>query len=333
MTTLDLATAVGRGPVLTVNRRLSAWLVEEHDRHMVSMGALVWERPDILPFGAWLASHLGSLGLETRVLSAGQHRLLWERVIAEDCAGKHRGLIGVASCARLAQEAQKLLADFRCDIDSDRDSEDVRAFLRWRADWERRARGSDWLGPHQIPGLVLEGFRSGHLQVPECLTLAGFDTVDPVIRELLAVLEGHGCTVTRLELAGPQSQPRVVAADDPNDEAHRCAIWVRQCLERDPDARIGIVVPRLDEYRSMLAEHLAAELDPAGCLDPVRSLPINFSLGTSLADEGVVHLALALLAVGQQVELDRVGLLLRSPFLRGGQAEGGSRAVVDRNLR
>ncbi|RMF47838.1 MAG: hypothetical protein D6751_01800 [Deltaproteobacteria bacterium] len=33
------------------------------------------------------------------------------------------------------------------------------------------------------------------------------------------------------------------------------------------------------------------------------------------------------------MELDRVGLLLRSPFLRGGQAEGGSRAVVDRNLR
>ncbi|GAB4179582.1 MAG: PD-(D/E)XK nuclease family protein [Geothermobacteraceae bacterium] len=333
MIAIDLATAVERGPVLTVNRRLSAWLVEEYDRLMASTGALAWDRPEILPFGAWLTSHLSPLGLETRVLSAAQHRILWEQVIAEDCAGLQRGLVGIASCARLALEAQKLLADFCCDIDSARGSEDVQAFLRWRVDWERRAREGNWLGPHQAPGLILEGFRSGRLPVPGGLTLAGFDTIDPVIQELLAALEGHGCTVARLDLTGPQSQPHVLPADDPNDEANRCAIWVRQCLERNPDARIGIVVPRLDEYRSLLVEHLAAELDPAGCLDPGRTLPVNFSLGTSLADEGAVYLALALFAFGQQVEIDRVGLLLRSPFLRGGQGEVSYRAALDRILR
>lgn len=333
MTEIDLLQAVQQGPVLTVNRRLRAWLAEEYDRRMVQAGRQVWNRPEILPAGAWLMQQLQQADPDRRILTPVQHELLWQQIIAEDSRAQGAPLVGTVSCARLALEAQQLLGEYCCDIDSDWGSDDVRAFLRWRSIWQERVGKEGWHGPHQVGELVLKLLEQNRLAPPEAVTLAGFDTMTPVFERLLKVLEERGCRVCQLETPRGVSEPVVVSANDPDDEIGRCATWVRQVLDANPDVRIGIVVPRLEDYRAPLLHGLQAELAPASCLLPDSEAPVNISLGTSLADEGVVFLALTLFGLKHEVELGTVGLLLRSPFLTGGRTEAFLRAQLDRDLR
>jgi len=127
-----------------------------------------------------------------------------------------------------------------------------------------------------------------------------------------------------------------VALEDAAEEAASMARWVRQRLETNPHARIGVVVPDLTARRQALCRALDAVLVP-GIRRPgeeARSRPYNVTLGLPLADEPLVQTALQLLALatGRQ-PFEEVMRLLRSPYLAGWETESGRRALLDRQLR
>ncbi|TYP00290.1 putative DNA repair protein [Geothermobacter ehrlichii] len=322
--------------VLTVNRRLAGWLTAEFDRRMQQQGRSLWPRPAILPLKAWIAGCIGTLGLEGRVLSERQVLRLWEEVIEEDLSA-HAGLslLRIAASARQAAEAQRLLLSHEVRNWDSQASEECRVFARWLSRWEQKAGERGWLSLHHLPALLIEALHRGRIEPPSRLYLAGFDSLEPVYERLMDVLRRAGCDV---EVEPPPEQVpqggyRLCRAADPDDEVRQCARWVRFCLERQPDSRIGIVVPRLDEYRGRLQNALLAELDAAGCLQPDRMAPVNFSLGLPLDREGPVRAALTLVGLGGQVELADISWLLRSPFVRGGDEERQERARLDLVLR
>jgi probable DNA repair protein len=121
---------------------------------------------------------------------------------------------------------------------------------------------------------------------------------------------------------------------DMADEVRTCARWARLRLERDPRAKVGVVVPRLGEYQGPIERIFRAELDPASCLS-AGDAPDAFtlSLGTPLAREGLIHAALRILAVSDPLHLEDIGWLLRTPYLGGADTEGLARASADRALR
>jgi len=338
MTMVDraLETAAAGGLVLTVNRRLAGWLTTEFDRRMLQQGHSLWPRPDILPLQAWIAGCSRSLALEERVLSERQALRLWEEVIENDLAA-HAGLslLRITASARQAAEAQRLLLSHEVRDWDAQASEECRVFARWLHRWEERAARRGWLSLYHLPALLIEALQEGRFAPPSRLFLAGFDSLEPVILRLLAVLRRLGCDV-EIEQPSQQAPPagyRLCRAADPEDEVRRCARRVRYWLERQPDSRIGIVVPRLDAYRSRLHGALLAELDASGSLYPERGAPVNFSLGLPLDREGPVRAALTLIGLTGQVELADVGWLLRSPFVRGGREERLERARFDLVLR
>ena len=62
--------------------------------------------------------------------------------------------------------------------------------------------------------------------------------------------------------------------------------------------------------------------------------PYNLSLGRPLADYPVIHAAFAILGLEKKtVELEDLGVLLRSPFLGGAETEMIARAQLDAHLR
>jgi probable DNA repair protein len=323
------------GGVLTVNKRLARQLVRRYDQQQVDDGLTVWPTPAILSLDAWTMRLLQQLRMENRLLTDAQSQHLWEEIVTKDVTAAGRDLLQVPQAARRASEAHRLLSDYLIDFTVIEADEDHLAFLRWRKAWQERLRRESWLDRADIMPTVTAALATGQCQPPSAVVLAGFDELSPVVRRLCAALEERGCRVTLWEPSvAPAANLTRHGASDRLDEVRSCARWVRLRLEHNPRTRVGVVVPRLADYQGLIERIFRAELDPPGCLT-LDAGPESFSLslGTPLADEGVVRAALRLLSVVEPIRLEDIGWLLRSPYLGGARPEGAERARADRLLR
>ena len=120
------------------------------------------------------------------------------------------------------------------------------------------------------------------------------------------------------------------------DEVNAAARWARRLLELNPHARIGIVVPALTEQRARVVRIFDEVLVPDALLPAttITMRPYNLSLGLPLSDYPLVRSALLILDLAQgRLPLEKIGALLRSPFLFGADAEMTRRALLDAHIR
>ena len=332
----DLFDAVRDGAtVLTVNKRLARHLLRGYDQAQVASGLTVWPAAPILSLDAWVLRQFQGLDAAGTLLSDAQCQYLWEEIIAADSAAAGRDLLQRAQTASRAREAHRLLTAYLVEVKEAEAEEDHLAFLRWRRRWEARRQAGNYLDRADLLPVVTAAIAGGTCQTPSRLILAGFDDLTPAIRALCAAIEQRGGMIERWD---PQPFPDAAVARqhaaDMAEEVRSCARWVREQLERNPAARVGVVVPNLAEYQGLLERTFRAELTPSACLsldDGPGS--VTFSLGTPLANEGVVRTALRLLGVQELLRLDEISWLLRSPYLGGSRAEAAARARADRDLR
>lgn len=324
--------------VLTANQRQTAQLRADYDRRQRA-GHAVWETLDVLPWEVWLQRLWADLtlldGTAPLLLTPLQERLLWERIIAESPQGD--ALIQPAPAARRAQAAWQLLYAYGQSLPSAGEpvSDEVRAFGDWAQRFQQRCRQGGWLDRGRLASELLA--RVAALPLVRSLLLVGFDELTPVQRELLQALVKRGCRVVEEPQDTAAATAQRVACRDTADELRLAARWARAWLEREPRARIGIVVPDLAALRAPLARALEDCLSPGAVVPGAARAPwFNISLGRRLSDYALVEDALTLLEFGaarEGLDTERVGRLLRSPFLAGGESEAGARACLDARLR
>ncbi len=321
--------------VLTVNDRLSRYLAQEYDREQQRQGLQAWLRPDILSLSAWFSRCQPLLPGTPLFLNNSQLQHVWETIIESDSKRCDNPLLQVPQTARRALQAHQLLTRYAAQFGADEAAEDHRAFLRWRKAWQDEAAKQGWHDPVELPWLLAEAVTRGLVEMPANIVLAGFDEVTPDLSHLQAVLEKRGTTV-----ATWHSQPclavqrqRVTAADAA-DEVSQCGRWIRLLLTGNPAARIGVVAPQLDAYRTLVERLFCAELEPAHVLAGEEMAQVfNLSLGQSLDREGVIQAALRLLRLAMRVNQDEISWLLCTPYLGKAVAENAGRAQLDRELR
>lgn len=323
--------------VLTANQRQAAQLRAEHDRRQRATGP-VWESPDILPWDAWLQRLWSQLTLadETAplLLTPLQERLLWERVIAESRFGE--ALLQPAPAARLAQDAWRLLHAYLQPLPADEPmSDEVRAFTDWAQRFLHSCEAGGWLDHARLGSALLQ--HRAEWSPAGVLLLAGFDELTPAQRAVLDAWEAQGGRVTEEKHESVPVAAMRIACRDGADELRCAARWARVTLEREPGARIAIVAPDLNAVRAPIARALEDRVTPAAVLPGQSAAPLfNLSLGQRLSDWAVVADALALLEFGaarEGLDTERLGALLRSPYLAGAERESGQRARLDARLR
>jgi probable DNA repair protein len=344
----DLAAGLKAGvTVITPNRRLAIALKREFDGLQAAKGITVWDSADILPISAFIVriyqdalySNQGS-SLPT-LLSPAQEQVLWENVISNSGKG---ALLSIAETARLAREAWEvvhawqLLPRFR-NFPLD---EDAKAFQDWLGSYEKITHGRRQTDRARLGDLVKSLGANTEVSKPKRLICYGFDIVTPQQARLLTGLAESGCEVMLSEFQ-PQLQPqnrhlRRVESADRNEEAHRAAVWARARVEANGATRVGIVIPAFSEYRSLIVRVFGSVMEPdvnqslPGAHR--RTLPFNASLGQPLLSYPLVGAAFLILELGEEeIEFERVSLLLRSPFLGGGETEINHRARLDAQLR
>jgi ATP-dependent helicase/nuclease subunit B len=313
-------------PTVVVESALAARQWEIHlAARDIAAGASVWETPPIRPYGVWLAERWLAVAPHepAAILTPAQSAALWRRVVAESPSGD--ALLGHAGAAEWAAAAASLLRRWQADpaaLRAGRRDGDFRAFL----DWERRYR------------LVLRehGWRDGNDLEPELLALPASGEGDvlatdlgeayPARTELFAHLTAGGRTVREQVAPLVRGRHRTTSLPDASQEVRAAFGWARQRIERDPGARIAIVVPDLP-YRRDEVDRIAAL-----ALHGEREVPVWIDGGALSRDPAVGAAVSALSLLTADGGYAAFGRWLRSPFF-GAAVEHGLRARLDRVLR
>ena len=321
--------------MLTASSRLARVLAEDYGARQRNRGRSVWRTPDILPLSAWpvrawhdwLLTRSGEK-TERALLSPAQELGLWERVIRSSPQGET--LLRIPETAARARDAWGLVQAYRLPTNGSFEaSEDCAAFLAWARDFESRCGASGWVDSARLSDVVRDLARCGDIARPSPLYVAGFDEFTPQQHDLLDEI-GEWRPLTPADF---QATPGVCVPRDATEEIAAVAAWARGLLERNGEARIGVIVPNLGAIRARVERIFREVLHPGAAFgDDERSFHI--SLGAPLPEYPIVRAALRMLDFGRgPATLPETSLLLRSPFLGGADSERSARALLDAKLR
>jgi len=339
---LPLHALIGPDTVLVAaGQRLARHLVQRYTSEARACGRLVWETPQILTYGAWLARfwHDAMDGSADRrlLLSVAQEAVLWERVILDSARGAP--LLSAAATAGLAREAWTLMHAWelpRSELKSAA-HEDVQTFRAWAETFEQVCREYDWLDNARLPDAVIELIAQKRLRGVARVVLSGFDEFTPQQQRLVDTLRRSGCEIVVYDQAQvTDARTGKIALPSAGEEILAAARWTRAQLQARPEARIGIVAPDLSTHHRAIRRVFDDVLLPESVLpgNAEMARPYNVSLGERLAAQPLIESAFAVLELAQgELPLAQLSALLCSPYLAGAQPESTRRALLDRRLR
>lgn len=332
---------------VTASDRLARALLLAYAEDRRQAGQAVWERPRVLTWGAFLAAQVDAYqaGLfanrasgsarSPRLLTSSQSQALWEWIVqASDGAS---GLLQPAAAAQAAQSAWNLCHAYGLDWQSlePSTSADARQYASWARAFQQRCLHEHWLDGSRLPDVISEWIAAGELNPPARLLFVGFDEWTPQQAHLLQILLDAGSDCRRLVMESNDASPaRLIRCNDAEQEIWLAARWAAACLEREPEARIGIAVRDLSNQRDRYARIFDQALCPSTCNGAPAARPYNLSLGRPLAAWPVVNDAMLFLKLANpRLDFDTASLILHSPFLRGAEAERWARAACELQLR
>ena len=231
----------------------------------LAQGHRVWETPDVLSVDAWLTREVERYSAEAgigvpRLLSPAEEWFLWRQCAAE--ATDDLELVNRGALAEALRRASATAADYGIDVQnfatpglspSPADSTETApgtetallATIQHAVDERCQA-----LGAATVASLARKlGQAAGEI------LCQGFLTVSPRLTRLV----GSPRTVPGDQRVAPE----VVIASDELDELERIARWCRRHVERDPEARLLVVLPGAPGSRERLAALIRQAVDPA----------------------------------------------------------------------
>jgi ATP-dependent helicase/nuclease subunit B len=323
------------GAVLTATRRQARLIRRLFDESQIAAGRQAWPTADVLPFSAWVAARWqeatrrdSSLPL---LLTESQAAWPWRRLADEfiDAA-----LLDSRDLADAARRAWVSLVRYGGSLDllgQHPMTNDQRQFLAWARAVESTLSDNEWIDPGAIePALAA---RVSLLARSAPLLLAGFGDNRPrAVDVLLQALTERGWSVAIAPLGGAAGVAACSRAADPAAEISAIVAWARQRLESDPQTRLAVIVPDLQDRRAELERRFAAALQPElevpGSLE--RDRLYDFAGGPALSAFGIAEAAMDCLGAGER-RLDHAAMsrLLRCRHVeQAGEQEPRTRLDV-----
>jgi probable DNA repair protein len=316
--------------ILTPNQRLASRIQSAYAIACHEQGQLVVDSPAVYSFNQWvdrcwqrLLINANSLAMHHKTLSASQEQAVWERVVSSSHLGA--ALLRPSATAQQAASAYRTLINWKqCPSDQHlrtlfKGDEDAAVLLGWIDQFESLCDNSHWLPSVRIAEKIHAAFEQGVLPSIGDVLLIGFEDMPPLHQSLLdtAGIAEH-VTLNRKPAAVD-----VVACESTQQEWLAAAVWAKQILKNDINARVAIVVPDLAQQRQSLERVLLSVFDPAhnqvtsaeGEAIARRNLPFNVSAGYPLIEAPVINAALNALSLAfDSVDVATLEALCQSPF-------------------
>jgi len=343
---LDHDTLFGRlqagHTLITGNSRLTRVLTDQYNQWHINQGNRQWQSPAILSWNLWLdnlweeASLQGLAGTDRAVPGGRQLVSLWESTLKNEVVTHN--LLYPESLATQLRDTRRLITEWQLSFKDPAwfggENENFTAFYYWNKAFESRCDEGNWIPPEDRTALLCKAIRGSQLTAPNTINLLGFDEFNPGQAELLLALLGSGNAVCSLTISPGQNVAVLHKSEDSKTELEQMARWVRYWFETEPGSRSASVVPDLQARRQTVERQLKEILAPGNQVGSTQAHPWNISMGTPLARVPMIETAFDLLKLlDDRVNIQDVGSILRSPWLRGGVKERNSRALLEKYLR
>jgi len=291
--------------VLTASNQLARWLMLDYDDQQKQKK--VWETSQILPLSAWLKQVWLDTWPEKHLFSKLQSESLWEKIINSNSDSTKLSLLHRKAAATEAYQAYRLVLEyglptFKSDY---QETLETISFYNWMQIYQNQLLKWNALDNVELIDQVSELIDAERIELPHTITLEGFTIKSPQLQRLLDAMERKGVTTKidfpnrlyfsdKTSLANESTHTSVQKFDDKIQEAITCARWIRKLSQ--PGKRFGIIVPELENYRSLLQREFAAELSPASIFPDNKSeLPFNVSQGSPLNQTTPINLIFQIL--------------------------------------
>lgn len=331
--------------IVTPTRRLGRSLQQQYISEQLSAEKEVWETPDILPWAAWILRSWDDFAAQQEqvpfLLNSQQQQWVWQKIVSESSFAE--GFLQPAAAATRAYDAWKITRQWQLENFPDELwlNSDAYAFQSWVKTFQQQCKKHKWLDAASLEGYLLNEVSKWATHSAAKLCLVGFDELTPVQEALLEAMKGAGCEIKYVIEAVETGQNTEIINTNYADTRHELKAivhWLREQLNLDTSASIGIVVPELESLRADIENIFDDILTPDNLFatdsEIHNSRPYNLSLGKPLADYPVIHAAFAILGLEKKtLKLEELGALLRSPFLGGAESEMIVRSQLDAQLR
>ena len=313
-------------PIITVNKRLSRYISQQYNEEMRAKSS-AWKTPVILPLFSWIEVLWRESWPLEPLLSHSRSNCLWNKLVSNDMLIKDKSILMAQGAANIAFEAYSLMKEH--DLSFPKESiyltEEALALKSWIKKYEKELKKLGFVDNLSLKDRVIKLIKDGKISLPEKIVLAGFDEISPRSTSLLKELESKGVNIVfwpykpihevSIDKLKANGSLNVRMYSDEVEEVIQAARWVRQTFQ--PGMRIGIIVPELNRYRSMIKREFSAELDPESVLPGKNDSDVfNVSLGKPLYEEPVVKSAIDILSIDEsKQEIDVISSILQSPFI------------------
>ncbi len=308
-----------------------------------------WLAPEIYTLSDWLdhiietAILLGEIEADTvptQVLSAMQEGLLWEQSIQQSLKSHVAAdLFDTTGLASAAIEANRLMTEWRLKVNTAEATEETLQFMRWREDFQQRCATNNVLEAVRYEEWQINCLARNAGQLPSHIALAGFDRLHPHTKRLITVLENRGVNVSHYVLTMPSVQQcSHVNLTDQDAECRAAVAWSLEQLERNPNAKLAIVVPELEALRTKLSTLLDDAFHPETHIPSLAEIQrcYDFTLGVTLSSLPIISTALNLLRFAWQKQSllqSEISQLIHSVYWSASLQEQDARALLDARMR
>lgn len=326
--------------ILTPNRRLAATLHQRYQAYQQCLQQDCWETPDILPVSSWCERLYATYTVSTTHptplrLTSAQERLIWENILL--ATQEHDALLQTSDTADAVRAAWALLKQWRISIDHPalRCSEEHRQLYQWLLAYKEHCDTHQLMDAHMMTDMVIEKIDAGHLPVSRHLMLVGFIEASPQLNHLFHTCARHQVKISHYQLRETEGSAEQWCLANSEQEILTMARFAKTLSQREPQARIGCVIPTLSKQRDRVQQIFSevfsdAPYSTSAWCNP----PFNLSAGKSLAALPLIHCALQLLTLAQTtMSMTRFSFFLMSPFIGDAESEHMQRCEYDYKLR
>ena len=332
---------IGRGhTIVCANVRLAHRFKHLYAQEQLRRGRKAWETPDILPWQAWLRRCWNPLreredagGL---LLNGEQETALWQQIIEQ--SDYRNSLLQVTSVANQAAAAWQRMKQYQVKDfpPGTHMNVDARAFKSWADKFRLHCDKHHWINNASLADALRGKVASNTDIFGKGLALAGFDRFTPQQTLLFGALKDAGISVHDYREPGRKDFIEVRDFADIKEEIRAAACWARERVEDDNRITVGIITPDLRILRTRIRYIFEDVLAPGNLRyrDAATPLPFSISVGQPLVEYPLISAIFPILGLNKApISLDTLGILLRTPFIKGHDEERAGRALLDEKLR
>lgn len=300
--------------VLTANQRLALRCQQAHDQRQIDLNYNSWPSPAIYALSHWLRM-LAQQHCDQLILSKPQELHIWETIILSNCDDSE--LLNPADTASTVATAWQSLQlwGLTLDVLDTNNNQEVALFQQWALQFKTLLEHNSWISEAQLATQLLNTPQLVDAHYKQ-LVLLGFDELPPAIMNLINSLS-QNMAVWQVNVEQQPQTIQRIECHDQHAEINLMAQWAQQLHQRQPQAKIGCIIPSLESLRQTLFNTFSERFNPQsllpGVTSPVKSF--NLSAGQRFNEYPIISCALDIINwLRPQLPIDRFADVLQSPY-------------------